>query len=282
MIADLSDLVELTEDLEVGPSQFTLTGLARRLPLLVAMASDQSTAKEPTLQRLYDDLIRPLRIDEHATPMSDCVEATIVDPGTADAATAAAMLDWGYCSHYYTGEGEPELPPEPTILRARTHTLAATLRVGEDTIMLGTLQVVIGPTVPALSLFGPVDTSDFGMVGELRRFSVSPLLEVAADDYVLGVILRDYRSQIYRGLYNRSLEILRDAGVETIYGIATPEIYRFFTRSGMPMRRLHEMVLRDSAEMRRLRYRFARYWRPYAPAEQQPALYQILYPEDAR
>jgi hypothetical protein len=68
----------------------------------------------------------------------------------------------------------------------------------------------------------------------------------------------------------------RLARARVVYGVATPEIYRFFTRSGMPMRRLEEAVLVDSAEVRALQQQCARYWRPVEPVAQQPALYRIL------
>ncbi len=282
---------ELTLPRYESSTEFSLAGLAARLPMLIENARCNLPPKGIALQRLYGELINPLRVDA-CSRITDFVEVTTAEPGSAHARTAATMLDWGYCSHYYTGHDEPELPPEIAILHSRTHTLVATVSVGQTTVVLGTLQAVIGPTVPALKLFGPVtdasrqDTSinvfdTHRLVGELRRFSVSPLLEVATDDYALGVVLRDYRSQIYRALYTRSLELFRAAGVETIYGIATPEIYRFFTRSGMPMRRIDGMALIESAELRHLQYRFARYWRPQAPKDQQPALYEILYsPED--
>jgi hypothetical protein len=273
---------ELIHSRHEPSTEFSLPGLAGRLPMLIEKARRHPPLKGVALQRLYGELVNSLKFDASGR-ITDSVAVTTAEPGSAHARTAATMLDWGSCSHYCTGHDEPELPPEIAILHSHTHTLVATVSVGHTSIVLGTLQAVIGPTVPALMLFGPAsdDSGSPGMVGELRRFSVSPLLEVPTHDYVLGVVLRDYRSQIYRGLYTRSLEIFRTAGVETIYGIATPEIYRFFTRSGMPMRRLGGMKLIDSAELRQLQYRFARYWRPQAPKDQQPAMYQILCsPED--
>jgi hypothetical protein len=167
---------------------------------------------------------------------------------------------------------------------AHTYTLAA--YVGATNALLGTLQVVMGDTVPALSLFAaaagaqlPHEAAGAGGVAELRRFSVSPIFEVAPHpDDPLNVMLRDFRSRIYRELYTFSLKLFRAMRVRVVYGVATPEIYRFFTRSGMSMRRLEEALLVDSAEVRALQHQFARYWRPTAPLAQQPALYEILVP----
>ena len=259
-------------------AQFTLPGLAGRMRPLIASVLSRQPVKHAALQRTYEQLIDPLRLDLRFTRISDSVEVSAVKPGSAGAALAAAMLDWGYCSHYYTGRGEPELPPEPTILRGCTHTLVANLALGHTSVMLATLQAVIGPTVPALSLFGGVDTRGHAMVGELRRFSVSPLMEVVSDDYSLDAVLRDYRAQLYRELYTHSLNLFRAAGVDCIYGIATPENYRFFARSGIPMRRLDGVSLSESADVRDMQHQFARFWRPYAPKEHQPTLYRILYP----
>ena len=166
------------------------------------------------------------------------------------------------------------------------------MTIGQKEIVIGTLQAVIGRTVPALELFRPVSGSQLPhraattrsatgeLVGELRRFSVSPLLEVVppTSDEPLKEMLRDYRSRIYKGLYAYSLELFRTLRVPFLYGIATPEIYRFFTRSSMSMRRLDDMVLAETAEVRALQHSFAHYWRLDAPQEQQPALYQILVP----
>jgi hypothetical protein len=284
----MGDDVETHRRLVSG--RFTLPGLAHQLPTMISLAQ-RAKAAYPALQPLHDALIAPFRNHEQIDGATDYVAVTAPAPGSREATMAATMLNWGYCSHYYTGEGAPALPAEVAIPHARTYTLAAHVSVGETTVVIGTLQAVVGDTVPALSLFGPAPGMQLphrgatgngaatGLVGELRRFSVSPLFEVVPlPDDPLNVMLRDYRSRIYRELYMCSLRLFRAMRVRYVYGVATPEIYRFFTRSGMPMRRLEETVLVDSTEVRALQHRFARYWRPDAPQEQQPALYQILLP----
>lgn len=274
---------------------FRLPGLARRLPVLASLAQ-RTAARQPALQTLHDALITPFHTGEQADEAADWVDVAAVAVGSRAAMTAAAMLTWGYCSHYYTGDGAPDLPAEAATPDARSYTLTANLRVGEDTVMIGTLQAVIGTTVPALSLFTSAPGAQLphraatgngaavDCVGELRRFSVNPIFEVAAPapDDALNGVLRDYRSRIYRGLYACSLGLFRASRVACVYGIATPEIYRFFTKSGMTMRRLDDTVRVDCPEVRALQQRFARYWRPTAPPQQQPALYQIMLPEDHR
>ncbi|MGV0816062.1 hypothetical protein ABQF34_29275 [Mycolicibacterium boenickei] len=275
--------------LEAAFPGFPISGLSSRLGNLISMVQTQNLPTSPRLQHLYEELVEPLWIDERVHPGQRLVQVTIAHPGSPDAAMAATMLDWGYCSRYYSGNGEPELPLEPRALRSTAYTLVATIDVGHRSIMLGTLQVVIGPTVPALLLFDPVEidvpSGDPGQssadgwcnVGELRRFSVSPLLEVVSDDFATASALRGYRSEIYRAMYAHSLGLFREAGVGTIYGIATPQAHRFFTRSGMPMRAIQGARLRETAELRQLQIRFAGYWRPNGPHDQQPALYQIPY-----
>jgi molybdopterin/thiamine biosynthesis adenylyltransferase/nitroreductase len=274
--------------------RFTLTGLACQLPLMISLA-ERRTAPRPALQSAYNALINHVRDAAQTDTATDRVEVTVMADGTSEATTAATMLTYGYCSRYYTGGSAPDLPPEATIPDARTYTLVAKIRVRNHGVVIGTLQAVVGPTVPALSLFEPAQGTqpphfaaagsggDTGFVGELRRFSVSPIFEcVPAPVDPLNVMLRDWRSQIYRGLYLCSLRLFRAMGVRFVYGIATPEIYRFFTKSGMTMRRLDELVLADSTEVRTLQRQFACYWRPQLPKEQQPAPYQILLPSDDR
>jgi hypothetical protein len=262
-------------------TRFSLPGLAHHLPAMTATAG-LTVAPHPNLQLLHDALIAPFRHRQ----TSDEVTITVVGPDSKAATQSAQILSWGYCSHYHTGEHAPALPAEP-ITGANTYTLAAQLDVGDTTAVIGTLQVVIGETVPALSLFEPTrgaqlphEAAGGGLVAELRRFSVSPILEVARlhDDSLNGM-LRDFRSRIYRELYMFSLMVFRAMRVHFVYGVATPEIYRFFTKSGMPMQRVDDSVLVQSDEVRALQHEFARYWRPNAPLEQQPALYQILVPE---
>jgi hypothetical protein len=220
-------------------------------------------------------------------PAADRVRITATTAGSREAATAATMVTYGYCSRYYTGDGEPELPPEEAIPHTRAYTLVATIRVGDNDAVIGTLQTAIGRTVPALTLFGRTpgtrlphcnaasDGSE--LVGELRRFGVNPILKaVDAPDDPLNAMLRDWRSMICRGLYQHSVDLFRAMHVPVVYGIATPKTYRFLTRSSMRMRRLESAVLLDSPETRALRNHFARYWRAQQPQEQQPALYQIL------
>ncbi|HTQ18334.1 hypothetical protein [Mycobacterium sp.] len=265
----------------VVTARFRLPGLAYQLPTMASIAQ-LTVTPHPSLQSLHDELIAPFR----HRPTTDEVTIALVGPDTYEAGHAAMMLNWGYCSHYHTGEHPPALPVELFDPRAHTYTLAAYLTLGDTKALVGTLQVVIGDTVPALSLFEAADGAQLphepagaGPIAELRRFSVSPILEVAPlPDDPLNVVLREFRSRIYRELYTFSLKLFRATRVRVVYGIATPEIYRFFTRSGMPMRRLEETVLVDSAEVRALQHQFARYWRPTAPLAQQPALYQILVP----
>jgi hypothetical protein len=262
-------------------ARFRLPGLTYQLPTMNSIAR-LAVAPHPKLQALHDALVAPFRTRQ----ATDEVTIMVVGPGTGEAKQAAMMLDWGYCSHYHTGECSPALPAEPANAHARTYTLAAYLSSGDSKAMLGTLQVVIGDTVPALSLFAaaagaqlPHEAANARLVAELRRFSVNPLLQVVplpCDP--LNVMLREFRSRIYHELYMFSLKLFRAMRARVVYGVATPEIYRFFTRSGMPMRLLEEAVLVDSAEVRALQQQFARYWRPNAPRAQQPALYQILVP----
>ena len=56
-------------------------------------------------------------------------------------------------------------------------------------------------------------------------------------------ILRNYRRLLYCKLYERSLQIFDATRTRFVYGIATPEIYRFFTRSSKIMRPLAGMRL---------------------------------------
>lgn len=149
----------------------------------------------------------------------------------------------------------------------------------------------MGVTVPALELFEPEQgvtlphlasgrrKADTPCIGELRRFSVNPILEDApsADDN-LKRALRDYRSLIYRGLYELALQLFSAMKIQVVYGIATPEIYRFFTKSGMVMSRVEGMELAQNEEVRALQQEFALYWRSAAALEQQPALYRIHLP----
>jgi hypothetical protein len=259
-------------------ARFSLPGLAHQLPTMASIAQ-LTVAPHPDLQSLHDELIAPFRRRQ----TTDEVTIAVVGPDTSEAAQAAMMLNWGYCSHYHTGEDPPALPTEPINAYAHIYTLAAHLALGDTNALIGTLQVVIGDTVPALSLFEaaagaqlPHEAAATAVVAELRRFSVSPILQVIPlPNDLLNVMLRDFRSRIYRELYMFALKLFRATRVRVVYGIATPEIYRFFTRSGMPMRRLEDTVLVDSAEVVALRHQFARYWRPTAPRAQQPALYQI-------
>lgn len=262
-------------------TRFSLPGLAHQLPTMTSIAQ-LTAAPHPNLQSLRDALIAPFR----HRPATDEVTIAVVGPDTSEATQAAMMLNWGYCSHYHTGEHPPALPAERVDPHARTYTLAAHLTLGDTNALIGTLQVVIGDTVPALSLFQaaaggqlPHVAAGAEVVAELRRFSVSPILEATPlPNDPLNVMLRDFRSRIYRELYTFSLRLFRARRVRVVYGVATPEIYRFFTRSGMPMRHLDETVLVNSAEVRALQHQFARYWRPNAPLARQPALYQILVP----
>jgi hypothetical protein len=262
-------------------ARFSLPGLAHQLPTMASIAQ-LTVAPHPSLQVLHDELVAPFR----RAKTTDEVTIAVVAADSGEAAGAAMMLNWGYCSHYHTGEQPPALPTEPVNAHAQTYTLGAYLTLDDTNALIGTLQVVIGGTVPALSLFEapagaqlPHEAAGAGVIAELRRFSVSPILQVVPlPDDPLNVMLRNFRSRIYRELYLFSLKLFRAMRVRVVYGVATPEIYRFFTRSGMSMRRLEGTVLVDSAEVRALQHQFARYWRPTAPSAQQPALYQILVP----
>jgi hypothetical protein len=249
-----------------------------------------TTPPHPDLQPLHDTLIAPF-IEFDWRDVGDCVSVTAVAAGSNEAEMSARTLDWGYCSHYYTGVGAPALPEEEPIPNARTYTLAAHIEVGDRVAVLGTLQVVIGETVPALALFEappgarlPHDgATGNGLVGELRRFSVSPLFDVVPLPIdPLNVMLRDYRRRIYRELYMYASRLFRSMHVRFVYGVATPEIYRFFTKSGQPMRRVDSAVLVESEDVRALQRQFARYWRPGSRVDRQPALYEILLPATGR
>jgi hypothetical protein len=271
------------------PGRFSLAGLSHQLPTMISIAR-RTMAPHPDLQPLHDALIGPF-IESDWRDAGDDVSVIAVAAGSSEAAMSAMTLDWGYCSHYYTGDGPPALPEEEPVPNARTYTLVAHIGVGETVVVLGTLQVVVGKTVPALSLFEaaagarlPHDgATGNGLVGELRRFSVSPLFEVVPLPVdPLNVMLRDYRRRIYRELYIYSLRLFRATRVRCVYGVATPEIYRFFTKSGQPMRRVDDAVPVESAEVRALQQRFARYWRPGSPVDRQPGLYEILVPAYGR
>lgn len=260
---------------------FVLDGLGRRLPTLIA-ATRHGDATHPALRRVHDSLLAPLRhLEEDIRQTVDVVTVGTAEAGSSDALAASAVLRWGYCSHYYTGCGEPTLPAEEFDATTRAHTLVATIGLGAVSSVIGTLQVIVGPTVPALSLFAPTPGVRLphwgqpGPVGELRRFGVSPVLEATGAGEALDADLRLYRSRVYRALYSYAHRILRASGVSAAYGVATPEIFRFFTRSGMPMIATSETALVDSGEVRALLTDFARYWRPDAPPQQRPQLYEI-------
>jgi hypothetical protein len=275
--------VEQVVHTRLSPGRFTLAGLSHQLPTMISIAR-HTTATHPDLQALHDALIEPF-VESDWRDACDYVSVTAVADGSREAEMSARTLDWGYCSHYHTGNGAPALPAEEPIPNTRTYTLAAHIGVGEAAVVLGTLQIVVGETVPALSLFAatpgtrlPHDgTMGNGLVGELRRFSVSPLFDVVPLPVdPLNVMLRDYRRRIYRELYMSAVRLFRALRVRFVYGVATPEIYRFFTKSGQPMRRVDGAVLVESEEVRELQRRFAGYWRPGAPVDRQPALYEIL------
>ena len=139
------------------PSRFSLTGLAHQLPTMISIAR-LTTAPHPDLQPLHDNLIQPF-IESDMRDECDCVSVTVVAAGSSEAEMSARTLDWGYCSHYYTGVGAPALPEEAPIPNTRTYTLTALIGVGETAAVLGTLQVVVGETVPALSLFEAIPVS---------------------------------------------------------------------------------------------------------------------------
>ena len=129
--------------------------------------------------------------------------------------------------------------------------------------------------MPHLTAFA--GNPDNELIGELRRFSVNPLLEAGPllADNLLKAVLRDYRRLVYRGLYELSLHIFRAMNIHFVYIIATPATYRFFTRDGMIMSLVEGVLLAENDEVHMLQQEFARYWQPEAPLEQQPALYRI-------
>ncbi|MEZ4869363.1 MAG: hypothetical protein R3C14_49025 [Caldilineaceae bacterium] len=270
--------------------EFTLPQFAGLLPSILA-AAQATPVKQMALAELHGNLLAPFPNGFMKQAWTDTLVAKVAAPQSAEATIAAQMLTYGYCSHYFTGQGPCHLPLEEDNPHYQSYTLVAVYPHGATPIVLGTLQAVIGDTVPALALFTPAagqslpHLTSYGPqratlpVGELRRFSVNPLLEAAVpSDSHLKSILRDYRSLIYRKLYELSLRLFWSQAVRFVYGIATPEIYRFFTRSGMTMCPLAGVTLVDNAEIHMIQRDFALYWRPHAPREQQPALYQILLP----
>jgi hypothetical protein len=276
-------LAELTHE-------FTLPDFAALLPSILA-AAQTVPIKQVALAVLHHNLLAPFQNGFMKQARTDTLMAKVAAPQSAESTIAAQLLTYGYCSHYFTGHGPCHLSVEESNPHYQSYTLVAVYSHGATPIVLGTLQAVIGDTVPALALFAPaagrplphlaVGRSDCATlpVGELRRFSVNPFLEAGTSaDERLKSILRDYRSLIYRKLYELSLRIFWAREVHFVYGIATPEIYRFFIRSGMTMRPLPGMVLTDNEEVRMIQRDFALYWRTQAPLEQQPALYQILLP----
>jgi hypothetical protein len=189
---------------------------------------------------------------------------------------AVRMLNYGYCSHYFTGHGVPALPIEPITPHFRAYTLVATYPFGEMPLVLGTLQATVGHTVPALKLYEPARERTlphfaFGShngiaapIGEIRRFSVNPILEAipVASDNELKVRLKHYRTLICNKLYEVAVQIFRALHAHFVYLIASPQTRRFFTRSGVTMRPLEGMSLTESDEVRMIQQEFARYWRP--------------------
>lgn len=270
---------------------FTLPDFGQWLPIMVALAQ-QAPLGLSGLKPLHAALIAPFLSGLATGDGTDGVHTQVTAVGSLEEAIAARMLAYGYCSHYFTGTDVPQLPQEPISPAFQQYTLVASCAVGHTPLLLATLQVIVGATVPALTLFEPVQGAALphlaecdghslpGLVGELRRFSVNPLLEVKAslpDDRLHG-ILRNYRRLLYCKLYERSLQIFDATRTYFVYGIATPEIYRFFTRSSMIMRPLASMQLAENTEVRTLQTTFANYWRPHAPLEHQPALYRIYLP----
>lgn len=280
---DTIQLAELTQE-------FTLPNFAARLPSILT-AAQATPVKSVDLAALHNNLLAPFQNGCVAQEGTDRLLAKVAAPQSAEAAIATQMLTYGYCSHYATGDGPCYLSIEDDSSHFQRYTFVASYPTGTTPLLLGTLQMVIGSTVPALEIFIPEPGRPLphrmacdspaanARVGELRRFSVNPLLEAGVPpDDPLKTILRDYRSLVYRKLYELSLHLFGALEVRFVYGIATPEIYRFFTRSGMTMYPLAGMRLAETAEVRRIQRSHGLYWRPHAPLAQQPALYQIHLP----
>jgi hypothetical protein len=284
-------LVDHTEThIDTLTETFTLPDFASVLPMMAAMHT--TPIRQSTLIKLHNELVEPFLSGVAQGIETDTVRAKVAATDSVEAAVAFRMLTYGYCSHYFTGTGDPQLPEEPNSPQFQQYTLMAICGDSHTPLILGTLQAIVGDTVPALKLFAPApggtlphraavpSKATYGLIGELRRFSINPLLEsipLLPDD-PLNVMLRGYRSVIYRGLYELSLHIFHALNIHFAYGIATPEIYRFFTRSSMIMSPLEGMRLAENDEVRTLQQNFTRYWRPQAPREQQPALYRIHLP----
>jgi len=281
--------------MEALQATFTLPDFGRWLPSMVALAQ-QTPIRPSALKPIHAALIAPFLSGLAIGAGTDAVRTQVTAVGSPEEAIAARMLAYGYCSHYFSGTDVPQLPQEPSSPAFQQYTLVASCAIGHAPLLLATLQVIVGDTVPALTLFEPVQGAALphmaerngrsvpGVIGELRRFSVNPLLEVkpALPDDLLHSILRNYRRLLYCKLYERSLQIFDAMRTHFVYGIATPEIYRFFTRSSMIMRPLASMRLAENTEVRALQTAFAGYWRPHAPPEHQPALYRIHLPADQR
>jgi hypothetical protein len=271
--------------------RFTLPDFTRQLSSIVAL-NRETLIRQSTLESLHTELIEPFLNGLAQAEGTDLIMAKVAAAGSIEAAIASRLLTYGYCSHYFTGQGTPDLPEEPDSPHFRQYTLVATCDSRQTPLLLGTLQASVGSTVPALALFEPGPgrrlphhafsdgQATTELIGELRRFSVNPLLEAVSflPDDNLKAMLANYRSLIYRELYQLSLRLFAARNIQFVYGIATPEIYRFFTRSGMSMSLLEGMALAENDEVNRLRQEFALYWRPQAPLEQQPALYRIYLP----
>lgn len=269
---------------------FTLPDFATVLPILTARHA--MPIRQSTLAPLHDELVAPFVRGATLGIDAGTMRTRVAAAGSAEAAAALHMLTYGYCAHYFTGVGEPQLPAESSNPQFQHYTLVVTCAGRQSPVVLATLQAVVGETVPALSLFAPPPegtlphcagangSASNALIGELRRFSVNPILDAIPlpSDDPLKAMLRGYRSLIYQTLYELSLRIFYVLNIHFVYGVATPEIYRFFTRSGMAMRPLAGMRLADNDEVRTLQRDFANYWRPHATREQQPALYRIHLP----
>lgn len=276
--------------------QFTLPDFTRQLPAILALKRE-TPIRQATLQNLHNELLEPFLNNITPGGETDSMTAKVVAVGSTEATIAWRVLTYGYCSHYFTGKGTPYLPGEASNPHFQAYTLVATWDCCQTPLVLATLQATVGTTAPALALFTPVSgamlphlvcatgqTSN-GLIGELRRFSVNPLFEAIPllSEDPLKAVLREYRSLLYGELYQLALRTFCAMKIDFVYGIATPEIYRFFTKSGITMmHQLQEMVLTENDEVALLQQEFADYWRPHAPLAQQPALYQVDLPAHNR
>src|SRR4051812_27197782 len=121
--------------------RFTLSAFARMLPIL-------ATAHKPpngpsTLKRLHDELIEPFVNGAGLPEAADEITVKVATAESVEATIAARMLTYGYCSHYYTGDGAPNLPAEPLNPHFQPYTLVATCAFDQTPLVLGTLQAIV-------------------------------------------------------------------------------------------------------------------------------------------